>query len=548
MSDPDALILEGKSKMPVWPTERLDRAMSLVTVQDALAPLVLALDFGTSSTRALLFDAQGCQVSGIEAYATYTIHTTPDGGAELDPQTVLAAVVACLDQVLQQAGDLQRKIAAVSACSLASSLVGVVDDHAVTPVYIWADTRPAPDAAALRAQLDEETVHDRTGCVIHPSYLPARFLWLQRTQPDLLPRVQRWMSLSEYIHLQLLSQAVCSLSIASWTGLLDRRKLIWDREWLSMLPIEEMQLSPLGDADTALRGLRPEYVRRWPALADVPWLLAVGDGAGSNIGSGCTTPRRIAVNVGTSGAMRVVLPGTPERVPRGLWCYRVDRRRALLGGALSNAGNVFQWLRQTVQLDPAEEIERQLAEAEADGHGLTVLPFLAGERAPGWAGHARAAFVGIGWHTRPIDLLQAGLEAVAYRFALIYRLLEPAIEDTQEAGYRVQDAARSTDPNSDAESLINTEIIVSGRAMLNSPAWMQILCDVLGRPVIASAEAEATSRGAALLALEVLGVIRDAGDLPAALGKTFYPRLERHRRYQEAVERQWQLYEKLVKA
>jgi len=495
--------------------------MSPIAAEAARPPLVLTLDLGTSSTRALLFDGQGRQVEGVEARAPYTVRTTPDGGADLDPTVVFEAVASCLDEATAQAAARRLEIAAVGACSLASSLVGVADDEAITPIYTWADTRPAADAAALKREFDETAVHERTGCVIHPSYLPARFRWLQRTAPDLLARAHRWMSLSEYVYWRLFGQAVCSLSIASWTGLLDRRRLTWDEAWLQHLPLHSDQLSPLGDADTALRGLHPPYAARWPTLADVPWFLALGDGAGSNLGSGCTTPRRIAINAGTSGALRVVTAGTPDRVPAGLWCYRVDRRRALVGGALSNTGNVFQWLRQTLQLGEPEEIERQLAEAEADGHGLTVLPFLAGERAPGWAGHARAAFVGIGWHTRPIDLLQAGLEAVAYRFALIYALLTEAIAGGEE-------------------------IIVSGGALLSSPAWTQILCDVLGRPVIASAEPEATSRGAALIALEALGALADAGDAPTALGATFEPRPDRHARYREACERQRHLYRKLI--
>ncbi|MCS7222193.1 MAG: gluconokinase [Anaerolineae bacterium] len=513
--------------------------MPSVSVRDAQAPLILTLDIGTSSLRVLLFDAQGRQVSGVEARTQYTVHTTPDGGAELDPQAVLAAAIECFDQALAQAGDRQAQIAGVGACSLASSLVGVAGEEAVTPVYIWADTRPTPDAEALRAALDEKAVHDRTGCVIHASYLPARFLWLHRTRPDLLARAQRWMSISEYLYWRLLGEITCSLSIASWTGLLDRRQLTWDREWLSRLPIVESQLSPLSDVDVPLRIRRPEFARRWPALAQVPWFPAVGDGVGSNLGSGCTTPRRIAVNAGTSGAMRVVIPGTPERVPDGLWCYRVDRHYSLLGGALSNVGNVFQWLRQTLQLGSPEEIERHLAEAEPDGHGLTVLPFLAGERAPGWAGHARAAFVGIGWHTRPLDLLQAGLESVAYRFALLYHLLEPTVAGAGETTGEEEAAGKD-------RRGAGPEVIVSGGAMLSSPAWTQILCDVLGRPVITSAETEATSRGAALLALKALGVIKEVDELPAALGRVFHPCSERHRRYQEAIERQRRLYELLI--
>ena len=107
-------------------------------------------------------------------------------------------------------------------------------------------------------------------------------------------------------------------------------------------------------------------------------------------------------------------------MPAGLWCYRVDRRRALLGGATSEGGNVYGWMQDTLKLGEPDAIERALAQLPPDGHGLTVLPFLAGERSPGWAGDVRATISGLGLNTTPIEMLQAGLEAVAYRFALIF--------------------------------------------------------------------------------------------------------------------------------
>src|SRR5207253_595803 len=119
-----------------------------------------------------------------------------------------------------------------------------------------------------------------------------------------------------------------------------------------------------------------------------------------------------------------------------------------------------------------EQMEQELAASEPDAHGLTVLPFLAGERSPGWAGHARAAFTGVSWSTRPMDLLQAGLESVAYRFALIAERLSLGAQ---------------------------TQVVATGAALLSSPAWIQTVCDVLGRPLVASVEPEASSHGAALM-------------------------------------------------
>src|SRR6185436_17883458 len=143
---------------------------------------------------------------------------------------------------------------------------------------------------------------------------------------------------------------------------------------------------------------------RWPALARTPWFPALGDGACSNVGAGCTGPVRAALLVGNSGALRVVVPDRPMAPPAGLWCYRVDRRRRVLGGSLSNGGSVYAWLRETLALGDPDRIEAEVAALPPDGHGLTLLPFLAGERSPGWVAQARAAISGLSLATRPIEI------------------------------------------------------------------------------------------------------------------------------------------------
>jgi gluconokinase len=314
--------------------------------------------------------------------------------------------------------------------------------------------------------------------------------------------------------------------MASGTGLYDHAVEAWDEELIRILPITREQLSPIVDADTPFQGLLPEFARRFPALADVPWCPAAGDGACSNVGSGCVGPDRMALMVGTSGALRVMRDrekdgGREVALPEGLWRYRWDRRRYLLGGALSNGGNLFAWLQETLRLPEGELAEAALADAVPDGHGLTVLPFLAGERCPGWRGDARAAIAGLAWHTRPEEILQAGLEAVAYRFALIHDLLEEA-------------------------ALPQHQLIASGGALLASPVWTQMMADVLGQEIVASEEPEASARGAALLALEGAGLLEDLADAPARTGRVYRPDAGRRDRYAAARTRQQQLYGALI--
>jgi gluconokinase len=434
---------------------------------------------------------------------------------------MLHSAGAALDEVLAAAGPRAGQIAAVASCSLVSNVLGVgADGRATTPVYFYSDTRSAPDTDALRRQVDRAAWHQRTGTVIHTSYLPPRLLWLARTAPEVLQRTAYWMSLGEYIYLQFFGVRACSLSVASWTGMLNRTTLTWDAETLALLPVREEQLSPLIDITDVLHGLRPEYAARWPALTQVPWLPTVGDGATANVGSGCSTPENIALTVGTTGAMRVVVADPIPTVPAGLWVYRVDRRRALLGGALSNGGSVFDWMRHTLALSDVRDLEAAVAALAPDEHGLTILPFLVGERSPGWAPDATATISGLRQNSTPIEILRAGLESVAYRFAQIFAGLAPQVPQARH-------------------------FIASGGGLLRSPAWTQIMADVLGMPVVASAEHEASSRGNALLALEVLGVVESAAQLAGLDAATYTPNAAHHQIYTRAVARQRDLYSRL---
>ncbi|HWQ13812.1 MAG TPA: gluconokinase [Roseiflexaceae bacterium] len=556
--------------------------MTAIPPADAEPPLVLTIDVGTSSVRTMLFDARGRPLEGVGARETYTVDTDASGAAEDDPDAALARVERCVDAALAQAGPLAEQIGAVAVDTLVSNLLGLdAGGRPITPLITYADTRNDADAAALRRELDERAVHERTGCMLRTSYWPARLAWLRRTRPEVFRRAARWATLGEYLELRLFGRCRMSTSVASWSGLLDRRRLVWDAPLLAALGVPEERLSPLADASEPLAGLLPEHAARWPALRDVPWFPAIGDGAAANLGSGCAAPGRVALTVGTTGALRTVLfddqgpedrrHAVPARVPDGLWCYRVDRRRVLMGGATSEGGNVYAWMRRSLQLGAPEEVERAVAGLPPDGHGLTVLPFFAGERSPGWAGDAKATITGMTLGTTPLEILRAALEAVAYRFALIAEGLIPSVADQRPAtsdqlmpkdrsvssqksadiatGERSSFVVRRSSDEERSSSLIHPSsatIVASGGALLASPAWMQIIADVLGQPVVASAEAEATSRGAALLALEALGAIPSVESVPAATGETYAPDEERHERYRAALERQRALYRMLL--
>ena len=479
---------------------------------------ILSLDVGSSSVRAELYDESGTGIDGTEVKLDYEFEYTPDGGATKDADELLDLVVRAVDGALSEAEEAE--ISGVAMSTFWHSVLGLDGDGwPTTPILTWADRRAAKSVPGLLERLDERAYHRRTGCVPHSSYWPAKLLWSSETMPEAFEKTERWVSPADYFYARFFGEPFqVGTSMASGTGLLDQNRLQWDRETLKVLPAEEAQLSAISDEPRS--GLVREWADRWPALRETPWVPAAGDGACSNVGSGCTGSDRLALMVGTSGAMRVLWKAEAVEIPDGPWCYRSDAERYVMGGAVSDGGNLIEWLRNTLRIPDPEETERLLSAMEPDSHGLTFLPLFAGERGPGWADLANGTVSGLSMSSKPVEILRAAMEAVAFRFAIIAEIIETASSGEKE-------------------------VVASGGGLLNSPTWTRIMADTLGRPVTLSGVKEASSRGAALIALEALGGPEiETAEVP--LGETFQPDPGRHEIYRKALERQRQLYEAML--
>jgi len=363
----------------------------------------------------------------------------------------------------------------------AHSLVAVdAEGNALTPILGWRDTRSAGAAEWLARRLDGDAAHARTGSFLHPSFWPAKLAWLAETEPEIFRRAERFVSFGDYLR----GAAETSLAMASTSGLLDLAAHDWDEELLTTLGVDRERL---------------------PQLADVPlW----PDAACSNAGAGCTTRERAALMVGTSGALRVLYETERPQPKPGLFLYLADERRVVEGGALSDGGNLYEWLERTLA-----DSSGSLAERDPRDHGLVFLPFLGGERSTGWNPEARGTIHGLTFETTPLDVRQAAFEGVAFRFAAIADLL-PEVR----------------------------EIVATGGGLLHDPDWIQIMADALARPVTVSAVPEASLRGAAVLALERAG--HEVADAPAA--GVVEPRADRAEAYRAARDEQQRLYDALT--
>jgi gluconokinase len=484
---------------------------------------VLSFDLGTSGIRAALFDGRGNQIEDLIYTPPGDTYAELGGGLDADADELLALVGNSLNHALMRLPMLVSRVDYVAASCFWHSLLGVDDlGNAVTPVFGWAESRAANQAAELRANFDEREVHARTGCRFHPSYWPAKLLWLKKERAELFRKARCWLSFSDYFSLKLFGATTTSVSMASATGLLNQKKRAWDQELCSELGLSVEQLPPIAAPGEAFQFQSDAPASRWPALEGAAWFPAIGDGAANNIGAGCVGPNRAALMIGTSGAMRAVVAASPPDAMRPeLFCYRADGDRMVIGGALSDGGGLYQWMKQTLfGLYDDTEIERTLAAMRPDSHGLTILPFWFGERSTGWSTSAQGSIQGLTLRTTPVEILRAAMEAVCYRFGLLATALNSATPIS--------------------------EIVGTGNALLSSPVWAQMIADVLGRRIEVSTIREASCRGAALLALEAVGKIDSIETINPEFGESFEPDMTRHAIYAQAIERQQKLYDKFI--
>lgn len=439
--------------------------------------MILALDIGSSSVRAALYDGDANPIHRSSVKIERSLDITSDGGAQIDADQAFEQVVATIDSLLSKTEKLKGEITHVAACSFWHSLVGVdVKGKPTTKVLTWADRQSRENSAVLKERFDEKETHNRTGAMFHSSFWPAKLLWLRNEFPDIFARTERWLSLSDYIAWKLFGAAVTSISMASGTGIFDIRKCAWDRKLLKFLQINETKLAEVSN-DNETYQLIAKYRKRWPRLATAEWFPPVADGAADNIGASCETKKKAGLMVGTSAAMRVVYAGEPpKKIPKGLWCYRVDRKRVIVGGALSDGGNLHALIRERFNF-PANADELVAQREPADG--LVVIPFFFGERSTGYDENAAGAIIGMTAAHDGIDVLRAAMEGVAFRLEDIFT--------------RLQKVAKIE------------EIVASGGALRESSTWTQIIADTLGRDLTISGVKEASMRGAVLLAMEKLG-------------------------------------------
>lgn len=458
---------------------------------------LLAIDQGTSGTKAVVFDLRGAVVA--KATADLASSYPRPGFVEQSPDgiynSVLEALRRCLIALREAGGDP----GSIAACGISNQRETFLlwDDRGkpLAPAVVWQCKRSVAVCDRLRAEGLEDEIRSRTGLLIDPYFSATKLLWLMENDPEVRRAVQggaRFGTVDSWILYRLTRGFVhaTDLTNASRTLLFNLDDLAWDRwlidRWgLSGLRLPEVRPSAYAYADVDFEGLL-----RHP----VPVASMIGDSHAAAFGEGCTVPGAAKATLGTGSS--ILMDVGPRRAEQAggmvsTICWSTgDRVDRALEGIVVSCGATIQWLRDSLGLFAASRDTEAMARAVSDNGGVHLVPAFSGLGAPWWKPGAKGALCGLTFASTRNHVVRAALESIPFQVADVIAAMT--------GGGSVQLASLAADG-----------------AITENAFVMQLLADTLGRPVVNPGIGEVSALGAALLAGLGAGCYRGLDEIEA---------------------------------
>lgn len=454
--------------------------------------MILVLDEGTTSTRALLFGEDG-QIHGCAQRPVESRYPRP-GWVEQDAGAIWAATLGCAREMVAAAGGAEE-IAAIGIANQRETIVAWdrATGEPLAPAIVWQDQRTAETCAELIGRGHEAAVAAATGLTINPYFSATKFGWMLEHVPAVRDAGERLMigTIDSWLAYKLTGGVhVTDASNASRTMLMRLEGNGWDDKLCDLfgvcaavLPSIVDSVGVVGTTDPALLG------------GAIPIAAMIGDQQGATIGQGCLTPGATKATFGTGAFILTHAGSKPRRSTSGLLSTVLSQidgiRDYALEGSLFVAGSMIQWLRDKLGVIASAPETEALARSVADSGGVTIVPAFTGLGAPHWRSDLAASIHGLTLGTGRGEVVRAALESIVHQ-----------IVDLGDAF--AADGVRWTMVRADGGMIAND--------------WLaQDLADMLQLPVERPANIESTARGAAILASVGSGIHRSINEAAQAM-------------------------------
>jgi gluconokinase len=483
---------------------------------------IIGIDIGTTATKAVAVTTEGEILSG--AHHSYLPVLSETGHHELDPATLLQAVVQTLMEVIEKTKSTPGLSGISFSCAMHSLIAVDKNGLPLTNAITWADTRSKSIAAALRHTDLGDRIYEHTGTPVHPMSPLCKIAWLKDNDPAIFTNTARFIGIKEYIWWKFFGKYQVDHSIASATGLFDIYKFTWYQEALNFAGISADQLSesvPTTYIETALTG---SYQKIF-GLASLPFIIGGSDGCLANLGSNAVKPGDASLTIGTSGALRMTSARPKHDTRQRIFNYILTENLYVSGGAVNNGGVVAQWfIDNFMRPGGGKDFSSCIDEAagiKPGSDGLIFLPYLLGERAPVWDADARGVFFGVSPKHTTSHFMRAVVEGISFSLYQVGVSLEETIGPIQS-------------------------IYASG-GFIQSKFWLQLIADMFNKKVMVTNTADASAVGAAMLGFLACGLISDIrqAEKMVAVQSILEPNARYHAIYQKNFLIFASLYDKL---
>lgn len=418
--------------------------------------------------------------------------------------------------------DIKLRGAEPAAIGFSAAMHGVlaVDERGepISPLINWMDRRAADIAETWRRDGTAADLYQRTGAPMHPMLPLCKLHWLARNDAGLFKRAARFVGMKELFVYRWTGEWLIDHALGTATGMLDTRSKQWDSQALELAQMSPQRLSAPSPCATQRRISRAAVASALGIGESTAIVLASSDGALANLGTGAFYPELMTLTLGTSGAIRIVAQQPLLDAQGRTFCYLFDDVHWLVGGPTSSAGAVLDKIFEIVlpEVPQKERFARAVslaAEAPAGAEGLTVLPFLSGERAPYWRGDLRGAFFGLDLAHDRRHILRAALEGIVFALHSVYAVMR--------------------------ELRLEPRAIVLSGGLTHAPFVRQMIADIFEIETRFPDRPEASAFGAAMFAGIASGAIASLDDVAARIRypETHAPQTANQASYRAAGQR-----------
>jgi gluconokinase len=461
----------------------------------------IGIDIGTTATKAVCFDKKGNVIRQFSK--EYPMYHPESGWSIQKPAEILDAVLECIQKITQ---DRSPEFISFSA---AMQSILVIDEagNPISDAMIWADNRAHKESNELKKAEHGTLFYQKTGIPIHPFSPMAKIDWMRNNDAEIFSRAFKFISIKEYVWHQLTGEYVIDSSMASGTGILNIHSLAWDTAILDYLQIHSDQLSDIVSTMHKSNGISDGFL----------YIIGGGDGPLANLGSGAMESGRIALSIGTSGAVRLPIEKPFIDSQKRTQCYHLMENQYLKLGAVNNGAIILQWLKESIlKTDESfEDLFNQAAKIPAGSENLLFVPYLLGERAPIWDASAQGALLGININHGKAHFIRATLEGILFGLFSVVEVLIPDLQRRQE-----------------------TTVMASG-GFGKSELWLQMVADIFQMKVAVPSTIESGTWGAVLVGFKAVGI-----EIPSinTIEKTFLPNPNHKFIYEQSFEKFKRVY------